>query len=100
MEIWLQAARAAAAVNLVLLLGLGWVWYTNFRAHGARHTLGLLVFAGFLLIQNALWLYYYIFHPEFVGWFVAAALDVQVGVMALCGLELIALLVLTRITWR
>ena len=100
MEAWLQAARAAAATNLALLLALGSVWLRNYRRHGANHTLGLLVFAGFLLVENALWLYFYVLHDDFVGWFLASGTDVQAGVTFLCGLELAALLFLVRITWR
>lgn len=99
MEIWLNVARLAAAVNIILLLGLGSVWLRNYRAHGADHTLGLLVFAALLLVQNALWLYFYVFHPVFVGWYAATSVDVQIGVSLLCGLELVALLALVRITW-
>ncbi|MFC6765649.1 hypothetical protein [Natrinema soli] len=99
MEAWLNAARMAAGVNMVLLLVLGSIWLRNYRQHGARHTLGLLVFAVLLLVQNGLWLYFYVLHPDFIGWFVNSGTDVQVGVTMLCGLELIALVFLTRITW-
>lgn len=100
MTLWLDVARGAAAVNLILLLLLGTVWLRGYRQHGAKHTLGLLVFAGFLLVENALWLYYYVLHPDFVGWFVNAGVDVQLGMVALCGLELVALTFLTYITWK
>ena len=99
MEVWLQAVRAAAAVNVLLLLALGSVWARNYRQHGAQHTLGLLVFAAFLLVENALWLYFYLVHSDFIGWLVGAGVDVQVGMMLLCGLELVALAFLVRITW-
>lgn len=99
MEVWLQAARVAAGVNVLLLLALLSVWGRNYRQHGARHTLGLLVFAVMLLVQNGLWLYFYLLHPAFIGWFVNAGIDVQLGVTMLCGLELLALLFLVRITW-
>ncbi|ELY61667.1 hypothetical protein [Natronococcus jeotgali] len=99
MEVWLQAARIAAGVNVVLLLALGSIWLRNYRQHGAHHTLGLLVFDTFLLVQNLLWLYFYILHPDFIGWFVNSGTDVQIGVTMLCGLELVAILFLARITW-
>lgn len=99
MSTWLAVARAASAANVLLLVALGSVWLRNYRHHGARHTLGLLVVASFLLVENALWLYFYVVHPGFVGWFVESALDIQVGVAMLCGLELLALLALVRITW-
>ncbi len=98
MEVWLGAARIAAALNVVLLLALGYVWLDNYREHRAGHTLGLLVFAGMLFAQNLLWLYFYLLHPAFIAWFVGAGVDVQVGVTALCGLELGALVFLARIT--
>lgn len=100
MAVWLEVARAAAGVNVVLLLALGSVWLRNYRRHRARHTLGLLVVGAFLLVENALWLYFYLLHPAFIGWFVAATLDVRVGVTLLCGLELVALAFLARLTWR
>lgn len=100
MTLWLDAARTAAGVNVLVLLVLGSVWLRGYRQHGARHTLGLLTFAAFLLAENALWLYLYLFHPGFVGWFEAAGTDVQIGVTMLCGLELVALAFLARITWR
>ena len=96
---WLDLARAAAAVNLLLLGALGAVWLRNYRQHGAAHTLGLLVVAAFLLVENALWLYFYTIHPAFIGWFTATTAEVQMGMTFLCGLELVALAVLARITW-
>ena len=99
MAIWLDVARVAAGVNAALLVALGSVWLRNYRRHGAAHTLALLVFAAFLLVENALWLYFYVFHPAFIGWFVNAGTGVQIGMAFLCGLELVALAFLTRITW-
>lgn len=100
MSIWLEVARLTAGVNVLLLLALGWVWLRGYRDHGASHTLGLLVFAGFLLVENLLWLYFYLLHPGYIGWFVEATTGVQAGMVALCGLELLALLFLARITLR
>lgn len=100
MSVWLDAARLAAGANVGLLLVLGSVWANNYRNHGASHTLALLVVAGFLLVENGLWLALYLWHPEFIGWFVEASSDIQIAVTLLCGLELVALVVLTYITWR
>lgn len=99
MSVWLEVGLAAAAVNLGLLAALGSVWLGGYRRHHARHTLGLLVFGGFLVVQNVLWLYFYGLHPAFIGWYVNAGMDVQLGMTSLCGLETVALLVLARITW-
>lgn len=100
MSRWLDVARLAAGANVVLLAALARVWLRNYRQHGASHTLGLLVFAGFLLAENLLWLYLYVLRADFVGWFDATSGTVQVGMTMLCGLELVALLFLARITWR
>lgn len=100
MSRWLDVARLAAGANVVLLAALARVWLRNYRHHGATHTLGLLVFAGFLLAENLLWLYLYVLRADFVGWFDATSGAVQVGMTMLCGLELVALLFLARITWR
>jgi hypothetical protein len=99
MSIWLDLGLAAAAVNLLVLAVLGTVWFRNYRRHGASHTLGLLVFGGLLFVQNALWLYFYGLHPGFIGWYVNAGVDMQLGVTGLCGLETVALAALARITW-
>lgn len=99
MSIWLTVGLAAAGLNLALLALLGSVWWRNYRHHRARHTLGLLAFGGILVVQNALWLYFYGLHPAFVGWYLNSAVDVQVGVTSLCGLETVALGALFRITW-
>ena len=100
MSLWLDVARVAAAANVVLLVGLGWIWLRNYRRHGAAHTLGLLVFDGFLLVENLLWLYLYFVRADFVGWYEETGPDVQFGMMLLCGLELVALVFLARISWR
>lgn len=99
MAFWLDVAVATAALNVVLLVALGAVWIRTYREVHASHTLGLLVFAAFLLVENGLWLYFYAVHPGFIGWFVNAGTDIQVGMTMLCGLELIALAFMVRITW-
>jgi hypothetical protein len=100
MSLWLDAARVAAGANVLLLVVLGWVWLGNYRRHGAAHTLGLLVFAGFLLLENLLWLYLYLPGGDLAGWFAVTGAGVQASVTMLCGLELVALLLLARITWQ
>jgi hypothetical protein len=100
MSLLLWATRAATVGNVLLLGVLGTVWLRNYRRHGASHTLGLLIVAAFLLVENLLWGYFYVFHAGYIGWFEAAGADVQVGMTLLCGLELVALLALARITVR
>lgn len=100
MALWLEVGRAVVGLNLVVLAALGGVWLRNYLDHGARHTLMLLVFAGVLVLQNLLWMYFYTLHPDFVGWYTNAGSDLQFGVMGLCGLELIGLGVLASVTLR
>jgi hypothetical protein len=95
MALWLDLARITVGLNLVILAALG-----NYLDHGARHTAMLQVFAAVLFLQNVLWLYFYTLHPAFVGWYLASALDVQLGVLALCGFELVGLAVLASFTLR
>lgn len=100
MSALLDVARGAAGANIVLLLALVYVWGKNYLNHRASHTLGLLIFASFLLVQNALWLYLYLFNGQFVRWFGRGDLDFQLSITLLCGLQTAALVFLTRITWR
>lgn len=100
MNIWLLLALAAAGMNIGLLAVLGSVWLRSYRRHRASHTLGLLAFATILLVKNGLWIYFYRFHSEFIGWFHNTSTDVQIGLVLLCGLETVALAVLFRITWQ
>ena len=99
MSLWFEAARLAVVANVVLLVGLTAVWGRNYRTHGANHTLGLLVFAVFLLAENLLAVYLYTFHGTFHGWVYEAAPVAQRGMMALNVLELLALGFLAKITW-
>ncbi|MFB6206219.1 MAG: hypothetical protein ABEJ05_06810 [Haloglomus sp.] len=60
MSLMLDAARAAAGLNLVLLAVLIAIWARNYRQIRSKHTLGTLVFAVFLFAENLLALYYYL----------------------------------------
>jgi len=100
MTLWFEAARLAVVGNVVLLVGLTAVWARNYRAHGASHTLGLLVFGAFLLAENLLAVYLLFVHDAFHGWVYSAAPVAQRGMMALNILELLALAFLVKITWE
>jgi hypothetical protein len=100
MGVWMTVAQAAAAVNLLLLGALGWIWIDNYRSHGASHTLAYLVFAAFLFVENVVWLYLYVLDDAFIGWYEVTTPTIQMSMAALCGLETVALLAVARITWR
>jgi len=98
MGVWLSLARLAAGLNVVLLAWLGLVWLRSYRQHGASHTLGLLVFGGFLLVENVLWVVLYVGYQPFFGWYEAGDVVVRGGVLSLCLLETLALVALSAIT--
>ncbi len=100
MSILLDLARGAAAVNILILLSLVYVWGTGYRQHGASHTLGLLVFAAFLVFQNLLWILLYGFDSGFIDWFLRSDFDRQLAITGLCGVQTIALIFIARVTWR
>lgn len=78
MSALLDVARLAAGVNILLLGGLLAVWGRNYLTIKSKHTLGACVFAGLLLAENALALYYYVFGPAMPRPSVRAMLYLQI----------------------
>ncbi|WP_435063621.1 hypothetical protein [Halobaculum sp. EA56] len=99
MSLWLQVIWGAAALNVVLLLGLSYVWGRNYRRFRSKHTLGLAAFALVLLAENALALYIFYFHPVLSEWIAAQAPIAHLAVGGLRLLELVALAFLAWVTW-
>lgn len=94
MEMELQLTFIFEAISSVLLVALLYVYYRNYKAMKAKFTLGLLVFAALLLLQNTVGMYYRFtmmgyYNPE------AAA-----GVALIRGIEVLALAVLLYISWE
>ena len=52
-----QVAGIFSAVNVLLLIGLIWIYANSFRKVRAQFTAGLLIFAGLFLLQNLIALY-------------------------------------------
>jgi hypothetical protein len=80
-------------VNVLLLLGLIWVYGNDFRKIRAQFTAGLLFFVALLLVQNLLTLYSFLamfmYYAEDVGGFVLAYTIVQTaGLVVLLWLSL------------
>jgi len=69
MNVWIDLARLATGVNLVLLVVLGVVWGRNYRQLRSRQTLGMLVFVVLLFVENAFALYVYSLAPVLSVWF-------------------------------
>lgn len=77
-----------ALLNTVLALALGWVYANNHREIRSPLTLGLLLFAAFFVLHNALVAYHYLsMMPEFLavkeGWLFAEGLLQAAGLTAL-----------------
>jgi hypothetical protein len=89
----LDAARVAAAVNVLLLLGLLAVWGRTYREVRAPLTLGSMVFAAFLLAENAVALYFYLNAPAMPPLAVQFMMVLQV-------LETVGIAVLAYVTWQ
>lgn len=53
------ATVALAGINCALAIVLAWVYLKNHMEMRSPFTLGLLLFAGFLLVHNALAVYHY-----------------------------------------
>lgn len=99
MAIWLDLARLAAGLNIVVLVGLSYVWGRNALKFGTKHTYGLATFSVLLLIENALTLYIFTFDPTLRSWMEGSIPLAQGAMMATRGVELIALLVLSWAIW-
>jgi len=93
MSLVLDAARIAAAINILLLSAVIAIWVRTYREIRAPFTLGSIVFAAFLLAENCVALFFYFNAPAL------PALAVEV-MMVLQVLEMVGIGVLTYITWQ
>jgi len=100
MTLWFDIARLAAGVNVVLLSILVAIWGRNYLEFRSKHVLGLAMFGGFLLAENALSLYVYLVDPTLSVWFSSAVpSSAWFAMMLLHVLETFGLAVLTWISW-
>ena len=99
MSVWLELARVATGVTMLLLAVLGSVWLRNYRKLRSKHTLGLLVFAALLFAENGFALYYYAVDPTLSAWFDTNVPPIAWRAMLLFhGLEALAVGFLTWVT--
>lgn len=98
MTVWVDVARVAIVVNLLLLATLGGVWGRNYLRLRSKHSLGLLVFAALLFAENGFALYFYQFDPVLRVWVTAVPEVAQTAMTTLRVLESLALAVLAWIT--
>lgn len=93
MSVILDAARAAAGINVLLLLVVIGVWVNTYQEIRAPFTLASMIFAGFLLAENVIALFFYFNAPAM------PTVAVQV-MMILQILETAGISVLAYITWQ
>jgi hypothetical protein len=96
MSTLLVVASAFSAINAVLLATLAAIWVRNYRTFRSRLTLGLVAFAVVMLLENVTALYFFFS----TGMLYATADVVHQAVMALRGLQFVALLFLTWVTMK
>ncbi|MFB6304514.1 MAG: hypothetical protein ABEH47_05060 [Haloferacaceae archaeon] len=100
MSIWVDMARVATGLNVLMLAVLGAVWLRNYRQLRSKQTLGLLVFALLLLAENAFSLYYYLIDPTLSAWFSTQVPAVAWrALMLFHALETAAVAFLLWVTW-
>jgi hydrogenase-4 membrane subunit HyfE len=92
MTLVLDAARVAAAVNIVMLTALIVIWGRLYREIRSTFTLGSLVFAGFLLAENVVALWFYLTAPALPG----IAVEVMMVLQILEVVGIASLLYITR----
>jgi len=93
MSLILDAARVAAGINIVLLVGLIGIWLRTYREIRAPLTLGPIVFAVFLLAENAVALGFYLNPPVMPTFAVEVMMVLQV-------LESVGVAALAYVTWQ
>jgi hypothetical protein len=99
MSIWFDVARVTAGLNVLLLAVLLSVWGRNYLEFRSKHSLGLMVFAVLLLLENAVALYIYLLDPTLSVWFSSAVPAIAWrGMMSLHVLETVGVGFLVWIT--
>ena len=93
MSLALDAARIAAALNVLMLLVLLRIWVGTYREIRAPLTLGSIVFAVLLLAENAVALYFYFNAPAMPPLAVEVMMILQV-------LETVGIAVLFYTNWQ
>lgn len=102
MSLLVSVFQAVTLLNLVLLTGLAYVWGRNYADLRSKHSLGLLLFALFLLGENGMAAYFFLVDPTLTGWITNPELVppvAQTAMMALRGAQFVGLAFLTWITW-
>lgn len=97
MSLLIDSARVAVGINVVLLAVVGSVWGRNYLKLRSKHTLGLLLFAVLLLLENLFALYFYLVDPDLSFWFSTQVPAIAWRAMLL--FHIMELLAIVAITW-
>jgi hypothetical protein len=97
MSLLIEGARIAVALNIALLAVLGSVWGRNYLQLRSKHTLGMLLFAALLLLENLFALYFYLVDPDLSVWFSTQVPPIAWRAMLL--FHVLELLAIAAITW-
>ncbi len=89
----LGATTSVCLVNIGLLGGLMYIYQTGYSQLKSRFGLGLLVFAGLLVVQNALFIYFYFAESD-------AFSGTMSYVMTANLVQTFGLIVLSLVSWK
>ncbi len=94
MALLMNLTTILTIVSILFLGGLLHIYIKNLKKIKSKFTIGLVVFAFLLLIQNIVSLYYYLTMMSYY------APEVEVHVFLLTLLQAAAFLILLKITWE
>lgn len=97
MAVMLDVTAAIAAANILLLLGLLYVWIGNYRKFRTALVLGLIAFGAVMLVENAMAIYFFALSTEMLF---SMDVTVQKAVLVLRSLQFVALVFLTWVTMK
>lgn len=80
--------------NILLLIALLYIYWGSYKKIKSRFTLGLIMFAALLLLQNILFSSFLIFHQAF------RVTPIGLPLFLLNITEFLALVILLKITWE
>ena len=96
MSTQLLVAGGLSVCNTVVLAALSVIWLRNYRTFGTPLVLGLVAFAGVLLVENLVAIYF-LFSMNMLY---AATPAVHSVVAVLRALQLVAVSILLYVTWQ
>ncbi len=94
MVFMLNLATGTEIINVILLAGLIYIYFQNYRRMHSKFALGLLFFAAFFLVQNLMAIY---FQVAMVNYYTP---EVSEHIFILTSIQTLGLVILSFITWR